>query len=43
MLVDFYKIPIAASLGVVAGILAISMLASLVKPKLAVIRAQDPQ
>ena len=34
MLVDFYKIPIGTSLGVVAGILAISMLASLVKPKL---------
>ena len=35
MLVDFYKIPIGVSLGVVAGILAISILASLVKPKLA--------
>ena len=35
MLVDFYKIPIGVSLGVVGGILAISILASLVKPKLA--------
>ena len=38
MLVDFYKIPIGVSLGVVAGILAISILASLVKPKLAGVR-----
>jgi hypothetical protein len=35
MLVDFYKIPIGVSLGVVAGILTISILASLTKPKLA--------
>ena len=35
MIVDFYKIPIAVSLAVVAGILVISILASLVKPKLA--------
>ena len=39
MLVDFYKIPIGVSLGVVAGILAISILASLVKPKFAGVRA----
>ena len=38
MLVDFYKIPIGVSLGVVAGILAIAILASLVKPKLAVFK-----
>ncbi len=38
MLVDFYKIPIGVSLGVVAGILGISILASLVKPKLAGVR-----
>jgi tellurite resistance protein TerC len=42
MLVDFYKIPIGVSLGVVAGILAISILASLVKPKLAVVRTSEP-
>lgn len=30
LLVDFYKIPIAASLGIVAGILTVSILASLV-------------
>ena len=35
MIVDFYKIPIAVSLAVVAGILVISILASLVKTKLA--------
>jgi tellurite resistance protein TerC len=36
MIVDFYKIPIGISLGVVAGILGISILASfLVRPKLA--------
>jgi len=35
MLVDVYKIPIGVSLAVVAGILAVSILASLVKPKLA--------
>ena len=34
MIVDFYKIPIAVSLAVVAGILVISILASLVKTKL---------
>jgi len=35
MIVDFYKIPIAVSLAVVAGILVISIVASLVKTKLA--------
>jgi tellurite resistance protein TerC len=30
MLTDIYKIPIAASLGVVAGILAVAVVASLV-------------
>ena len=34
MIVDFYKIPIAVSLAVVAGILVISILASLLKTKL---------
>ena len=34
MIVDFYKIPIAVSLAVVAGILVISIVASLVKTKL---------
>jgi tellurite resistance protein TerC len=38
MIVDFYKIPIGISLGVVAGILVISILASLLKPKLAAAR-----
>ena len=39
MLVDFYKIPIGVSLGVVAGILAVSILASLVvAPKAAAVR-----
>ncbi len=39
MLVDFYKIPIGVSLGVVAGILAVSILASLVvAPKTAAVR-----
>jgi len=33
MLVDFYKIPIGVSLGVVAGILAVSILASIVVPR----------
>ena len=33
MIVDFYKIPIGVSLGVVAGILTVSILVSLVKPK----------
>lgn len=33
MLVDFYKLPIAVALGVVAGILAISVIASLLYPK----------
>lgn len=33
MLVDFYKLPIAVALGVVAGILAISVVASLLHPK----------
>lgn len=36
LLVDFYKIPIGVSLGVVAGILAVSIVASLMfKPKIA--------
>ena len=35
MIVDFFKIPIAVSLAVVAGILVISIVASLVKTKLA--------
>jgi tellurite resistance protein TerC len=34
MIVDFYKVPITVSLAVVAGILVISILASLVKTKL---------
>lgn len=39
MIVDFYKIPIGVSLGVVAGILAISILASLVAaPKAAALK-----
>jgi hypothetical protein len=39
MLVDFYKIPIGVSLGAVAGILAVSILASLVvAPKAAAVR-----
>ncbi len=42
MLVDFYKIPIGVSLGVVAGILTISILASLVKPKPPVVRTSEP-
>ncbi|MBM2802377.1 MAG: Integral rane protein TerC [Deltaproteobacteria bacterium] len=42
MLVDFYKIPIGISLGVVAGILAISILASLVQPKLAQVPTSEP-
>lgn len=33
MLVDFYKLPIGIALGVVAGILAISVIASLLHPK----------
>lgn len=33
MIVEFYKIPIGVSLGVVAGILTVSILASLIKPK----------
>jgi tellurite resistance protein TerC len=33
VIVDFYKIPVSASLGVVAGILTISILASLWKAK----------
>jgi tellurite resistance protein TerC len=33
MLVDLYKIPIGVSLGVVAGILAISILASILAPR----------
>ena len=32
MIVDFYKIPIGLSLGVVAGILGVSIVASLVGP-----------
>lgn len=32
LLMDVYKVPIAASLGVIAGILALSVLASLLKP-----------
>ena len=42
MLVDFYKIPIGLSLGVVAGILALSILASLMfKPKIAASSAAE--
>jgi len=42
MIVDFYKIPIGISLGVVAGILGISILASfLVRPKLAGVPARS--
>ena len=42
MIVDFYKIPIGISLGVVAGILGISILASfLVRPKLAGVPASE--
>jgi tellurite resistance protein TerC len=42
MLVDFYKIPIGVSLGAVAGILAISILASLiVAPKAAAVRISE--
>jgi tellurite resistance protein TerC len=33
MLMDFYKLPIGISLGVVAGILAIAVMASLLKPR----------
>lgn len=33
MLVDFYKLPIAVALGVVAGILAVSIVASLARPQ----------
>lgn len=40
MIVDLYKIPIGVSLGVVAGILLISILASLVKPKLAAVQTE---
>ncbi|HET9959592.1 MAG TPA: TerC family protein [Polyangiaceae bacterium] len=32
LLIDFIKLPIAASLGIIAGILAVSVVASLVKP-----------
>jgi len=42
MLVDVYKIPIELSLVVVAGILLVSILASLVKPKSGQIKNSEP-
>jgi tellurite resistance protein TerC len=45
MLMDFYKLPIGISLGVVAGILAVAVILSLVRPRRAtgVLPAKSPQ
>ena len=41
VIVDFYKVPIAASLGVIAGLLTLSIVASIIWPKKPVIEPAD--